>query len=187
MPRPRIHDESVRIRLVEVASQAIAEGGPSALSLRAVARAADTTTAAIYTLFGSKEALVEAVVDEASRRFAAHLEAVPHTDDPFADLLALGLAYRANALENPHFYRVLFSPDSAVGVEPRGVAAPTFVVLRDAVARATGAPAPQAEPLAVRLWALAHGLVSLEIAGMLPGGQNERERAYTDALLSARP
>ena len=186
MPRPRIHDDNVRAKLLDAASVAIASDGLAALSVRSVASAAGTTTAAVYTLYGSRDALVRAVIEEGSKRFAGHLAAVAHTDDPYADLLALGMAYRANALENPHFYRVMFSPDSAMEGSPRGVASPTFGVLRDAVARATGAPVPHAEPIAVHLWALAHGMVSLELAGMLPGEETDRAAAYRASLMAAR-
>ncbi len=192
VPRPRTHDDAVRIRLLEAASTAVADGGAAALSLRGVAAAADTTTAAVYTLFGSREALLEATVTEGFRRFAAHLDAVPRTADPGADLLALGVAYRDNALENPHFYRVMFSPDTTgagsaeTELRPAGVHNPTFAVLRDAVARATGWPEPEAEAGAVQLWAFAHGLVSLELAGLLPGEPSERRAHYVSALRTAR-
>ena len=186
MPRPRTHDDTVRTQLLDAASEAIAAGGSAALSLRSVASDAGTTTAAVYTLFGSRDALLRAVIEEGFRRFAAHLAAVPRTDEPFTDLLALGMAYRANALENPHFYRVMFSPDSRKDLEPRGVENPTFGVLRDAVVRATGAPADAAESMAVHLWALAHGMVSLELAGMLPGDPAAREQAYAETLRAAR-
>src|SRR5690606_41009221 len=66
--------------------------------------------------------------------------------DALPIFLALGVAYRDNALENPHFYRVMFSPDTTgagsaeTELRPAGVHNPTFAVLRDAVARATGWP-----------------------------------------------
>ncbi|MFC7405303.1 TetR/AcrR family transcriptional regulator [Georgenia alba] len=182
MPRPRSYDDALRQRLLEAASTALAEGGGGGLSLRAVATAAGTTTAAVYTLFGGRKGLVDAVVAEGFRRFAAHLAAAPRTDEPLADLLALGLAYRRNAVENPHFYRVLFQPDRAVGDGDRGVRNPTFGVLREAVVRATGGGDEEATAVAVRLWALAHGLVSLELAGLLPGPAEQREEAYVRAL-----
>jgi AcrR family transcriptional regulator len=183
--RPRTHDETVRRRLLEHASAAVAEGGPSSLSVRRVAAAAGTTTAAVYSLFGSRELLVNEVVAEGFRRFAERLAAVPRTDDPSADLLALGVAYRENALANPHFYRVMFSPvPGATVVDARSsVASPTFRVLADAAARAAAGAGPAvAEAVAVRLWAQAHGLVSLELAGLVPGTPEELAAGYLGAL-----
>lgn len=190
MPRPRPHDAALRATLVELGSAAVSEGGSQGLSLRRLAAAAGTTTAAVYTLFGGRDGLVRAVVDEGFRRFADRLAAVPRTDDPAADLFALGLAYRENALANPHFYRVMFG--GAAGTdEPAGdvptVVRPTFGVLRDAVARLPRTERPEgATELALRLWSLAHGLVSLELAGLLPGTPEERETRYRSALLASR-
>ena len=117
--------------------------------------------------------------DERFARFAEHLARVRPTSDPAGDLLALGLAYRDSALDDPHFYRVMFgsapAPASApaptpvaagdaVGPEPEpGVhSREPFRMLEDAVGRLV--PPERAAAGAYRLWALVHGLVSLELA-----------------------
>lgn len=165
MARPRIHDDAVRQRLLEVASTIIAEHGEAALSVRGAAADAGTTTAAVYSLFGSRQALIEQVVVEGFARFAAHLAAVEHTDDPAADLTALGIAYRANALQNPHFYRVMFG--LSFGAGPRNQGGETFAVLVAAVARAADCDQAEARIRAQRVWAYVHGLVSLELIGLV--------------------
>ena len=58
MGRPRVHDEATRATLRAVAEQLVAEGGAPALSVRAVAKKAGTSTRAVYSLFGSKEGLL---------------------------------------------------------------------------------------------------------------------------------
>jgi AcrR family transcriptional regulator len=184
MARPRLHDAALRARLLDVTSEAVAGGGESAVTVRSVAAAAGTSASAVYALFGSREDLVAAVSAEGFRRFAAHLAAVPHDADPGAELHALGLAYRTSALADPHFYRVMFDRGVPADDEP-ATRHPTFVVLRDAVARALGpAPAEQAQTVAIGLWALAHGLVSLELAGLLPGSEDERAARYEATLLA---
>ncbi|MBZ2195917.1 TetR/AcrR family transcriptional regulator [Occultella gossypii] len=183
MARPRTHDETLRTSLLEHASRALSATGPDGMSLRAVTAAAGTTTAAVYTLFGGRDGLIAAVVDEGFERFGRHLAAVPRTGDPGADLFALGLAYRESALADPHFYRVMFAADG-VRRSKDTLAEPTFGVLRDAVARlpsdAVGEAGP--EPMALRLWGLVHGLVSLELAGLLPGDEREHAHRYAGAL-----
>ena len=64
-------------------------------------------------------------------------------------------------------------------------------MLRDAVARvvdarpATGAPgAERATEAALGLWGHVHGLVSLELAGLLPGDEGERAERYVRLLRS---
>lgn len=182
MARPRLHDEALGTLMLEVASQVVSAAGPSALTVRDVARRAGTSPSAVYALFGSREALIAEVAEEGFRRFAAHLAAVPATDDPGADLLALGLAYRTSALADPHFYRVMFERTSAERVEAPDRA--TFRLLRDAVARlldARGAGGRADEP-ALGLWAQVHGLVALELAGLLPGTATERAERYERVL-----
>src|SRR3954452_23226013 len=109
MARPRVHDEALRARLLAEASILVSKGGGAALTVRHLAHRAGTSSSAVYSLFGSRDDLLRAVGDEAFARFAARLSLVPRTDDPAGDLLNLGLAYRAHALADPHFYRVMFS------------------------------------------------------------------------------
>ena len=130
---------------------------------------------------------MRAVGDEAFARFAARLAAVPRTDDAGADLLGLGLAYREHALQDPHFYRVMFSAAGAGAQDgTRGPAtqSATFLVLRDAVAALVG-PTSDPEPAAVGLWSLVHGLVELELDGLLPG--DEPAERFVALLRAAGP
>ncbi|UFU05169.1 TetR/AcrR family transcriptional regulator [Ruania halotolerans] len=185
MARPRQYDDAVRRRLLDRASHLISTHGVGGLSLRQLAAEAETTTAAVYTLFGARDDLVRAVVDEGFSRFAAHLRSVERSANPGADLLALGMAYRRSARADPHFYRIMFGPgEFRSGAD--SMAEPTFVVLAEAVARLhPGVDQTRTQAEALRLWALAHGLVSLELAGLLPGDEHEHEARYRAALVSA--
>jgi AcrR family transcriptional regulator len=190
MARPRLHDDALRTQLLEVTSQVISSDGESAVTVRKVAAAAGTSASAVYALFGSREALVEAVGDEGFRRFAEHLAAVSQGHDPAADLRALGGAYRKFALADPHFYRVMFyrAVSPADGEPVSAVDRPTFRVLHDAVGRVlAGAPPERVLSAAVGLWGLVHGLVSLELAGLLPGDERAREAAFDQAAGAVGP
>ena len=187
MARPRVHDDALRTRLLEEASAIVAGAGATALTVRDLATRAGTSPSAVYSLFGSREDLVRAVGDEAFARFAARLAAVPRNADPGADLLGLGLAYRENALAGPHFYRVMFGASGAGlqdGTRGPATASATFGVLRDAVARVLGADTDTvaAEEPALGLWAVVHGLVELELGGLLPDGAEQR---YVHVLRTA--
>jgi len=183
MPPRRRHDAALRRRLLEVGSEVISRHGADGLSLRTLAAEAGTTTAAVYTLFGSRRQLIEAVAAEGFERFGKHLDAVARTGDAAADLFSLGLAYRASALADPHFYRVMFG---LPGLHP-AASEPTFVTLREAVERLTGGPRKQAEEDAYRLWSLAHGLMDLELSGHLPGDESVRSERYAATLQSIGP
>jgi len=179
--RPRLHDDALRDRLLDVASRAISAHGEGSVTVRSVATAAGTSPSAVYALFGSRDDLVAAVSAEGFRRFAAHLAAVVRTDDPGADLAALGGAYRAFALADPHFYAVMFARGVRPGAErPRAVEEATFLVLRDAVARLVP-DAAAVDDVALGLWGLVHGLVSLELADLVPGDDAERAERYARA------
>ena len=187
MARPRVHDEALRDRLLDEASILVSAGGSPALTVRDLAHRAGTSSSAVYSLFGSRDDLLRAVGDEAFARFAARLSLVPRTHDPGDDLLNLGLAYRAHALADPHFYRVMFSVAGAGAQDgTRGPAtrSATFLVLRDAVDAVVG-PSSDPEPAAVGLWSLVHGLVELELDGLLPDG--DATARFTALLQAAGP
>ncbi|MEY2242303.1 TetR/AcrR family transcriptional regulator [Streptomyces sp. BF23-18] len=65
------HDitDSPRRRIVEAAVELLENGGPDAVSTRAVAAAAGTQPPAIYRLFGDKEGLLEAVAEHGYAQF----------------------------------------------------------------------------------------------------------------------
>lgn len=173
MPRPKVHDEELRTGILDSAGRALTANGPHGLSLRAIAADAGTSTSAVYSLFGGKPELVHALYTEAFRRFREHLVRVPETEDPLEDLIRLGVAYRRNALENPHLYSIMFGRP-VPGFEPGADACETgsgaFDVLRGVVRRAVscGLIHEPTEQATMRAWALVHGLVSLELADAVP-------------------
>ncbi|MEU9139320.1 TetR/AcrR family transcriptional regulator [Streptomyces sp. NPDC048404] len=65
------HDttDSPRRRIIEAAVELLENGGPDAVSTRAVAATAGTQPPAIYRLFGDKEGLLEAVAEHGYAQF----------------------------------------------------------------------------------------------------------------------
>ncbi|MGH3721201.1 MAG: TetR/AcrR family transcriptional regulator [Pseudonocardiaceae bacterium] len=174
--RPKLHDDALRIRLLDAAGSLLTSEGPDALSLRRLAAAADTSTSAVYALFGGKPGILRELFTEAFTRLAAQLDTVAPSEDPLADLLALGRAYRASALADPHLYAVMFG-SPVPGFEPTRQdythAEATFTPLLDTVRRALAAGLladADANLIATALWATVHGLVSLELRGAMPAG-----------------
>jgi AcrR family transcriptional regulator len=97
-----------RDRLLEVALRRLEESGPEVLRARALTAEIGTSTQALYTLFGGMPGLFEAIVADGFERFAAHVKAVPETDDPVADFFAKGWAFGEWALTHPQLYRLMF-------------------------------------------------------------------------------
>ncbi len=108
MARPRSYDDTLRAALLEEAARTIAEGGVEGLVMRRLAASVGTSTSAIYSLFGGKPALIEAVVDQAVDSLTASMRGVAPSSDPQDDLLAIGTAYRSWALDHRDLYAVMF-------------------------------------------------------------------------------
>lgn len=174
MPRPRTHDEALRLRLLDRAGELLSTEGAKALSLRKLAADAGTSTTAVYSLFGSKPDLVNALYAEGFKRFGARMQAVPRTDDAVEDIVQLGLAYRQSALADPHLYSIMFTK-AVPGFEPtaeatelgRRTLAPLLDIVRAGIESGQFADVPP-ERMAVSSWGIVHGLVSLELNGNLP-------------------
>jgi AcrR family transcriptional regulator len=165
---PKAPDPEIRSALIEAAAHLLVEHGPDALTTRRLATEVGTSTMAVYTHFSGMDELRLEVQREGFERFAGFLAAVePDENDPIAEIAELGAAYFLNAVTNPHFYRFMFmekpvDPDLDVGLE-------TFQRLIDGVARAIAAGFLTGDPeaRATQLWAGAHGVVTLHLAGLL--------------------
>ena len=174
-------------RLVDEAGRILSTDGAGALSLRRLATATGTSTMAVYTRFGDKQGLLAAMYRAGFERLgAAMTAAVEGVDDPVTALAELGLAYRRAALANPHLYDLMFGRPVATfepDAEVKEIAEASYRPLVDAVQRCmdAGAMTPDdAERVASYLWAVTHGMVSLELAGQLTG---DVDAAYIDALI----
>jgi AcrR family transcriptional regulator len=174
VPRPRTHDEALRLRLLDRAGVLLSKEGAGALSLRRLAADVGTSTTAVYSLFGGKPALVRELFVEAFHRFGTHLGAVPRTDDPGEDLIQLGLAYRRSALADPHLYPIMFASvlpgfeaDDQVNQEALRALTPLIETVRAGIEAGLFADVA-ADTVMLSCWGIAHGLVSLELNGYAP-------------------
>src|SRR5687767_13701810 len=95
--------------LLGAAERIIAEHGPDAASVRAVADLAGTTTRAVYSVFGSKEGLLEALATRLFEVLNDVIDTVPVINEPAVDLPVVRLqALSLTALEHPSLYRLVF-------------------------------------------------------------------------------
>ena len=185
MARPRIHDAELRTRLLDAAAETVAQQGVDSLSLRKLAAAQNTSTTAIYSLFGGRAELLVALFATSFASFGDAQRAVPVTGNPKVDLRELAVAYRHWALHNPHLYAVMFGGvlGSVDVSEELPLAAAAMDPLRAAVATAVAAGTMSGAPadlISHSFWAIVHGLVSLELA-MPTNVDSETRRAMFDA------
>jgi AcrR family transcriptional regulator len=109
-PRERAH-ASTLAEARAIASRQLAEGGIEALSLKSIAAELGLTGPAIYRYFASRSELITEVILNAYGDVAAGLSAAAQATEGgiAADrLLAVALAYRRWALEQPHLFRLLY-------------------------------------------------------------------------------
>ncbi|CAJ1494054.1 TetR/AcrR family transcriptional regulator [[Mycobacterium] kokjensenii] len=173
---------TVRDDLLAAALDLLDEHGPDALQTRKIAAAANTSTMAVYTHFGGMPQLIAAVTDEGLRQFEVALTLTP-TEDPVADLLATGIAYRDFAISRPHLYRLMFGSTSAHGINAPAhnmltlgtaqidLEVPSFAHVVRGVQRAMAAGRLTVTDdagvvaAAAQFWTVMHGFMMLELAG----------------------
>ena len=192
MGRPREHSDETRAALRSAAERLVAESGPAALSVRAVAAEAGTTTRAVYSLFGSKESLlVDALAEGAFDYLADGIDDLGETEDPVFDLIAIGVpVFRGLVTEHPALYRIAFQraiPGMQAGPELTAARTRAWNQLSAKVGRLEAAGLLREKSVAeaaVEFNAMLEGLANAELRGAvlrnLPEG--DEERAWRDAL-----
>jgi AcrR family transcriptional regulator len=191
--RPREHDARTRSALTEAAAELVAQGGPEALTVRAVADEARVTTRAVYSVFGSKDGLVSALARQAFEFLQREVAAMPESDDPARDLVDIGLeVYRRFVREHPSLFRIAFQriiPEFELGPELVEARLRAWEVLEGKVRRLEDAGllgGRSVTEAAVAFNAMCEGLGNAELRGgtlrVLPEG--EEARAWRDAYES---
>lgn len=166
------HHKDLRNALVDEALRVLATDGPSALTLRELARRLGVTHAAPYAHFADKGALLEAVANVGFDRLAdALVQARDAAPGPAAGFRAMGHAYVEFACSAPDLYRLMFADPAllhcADTMSPQGERA--FGELVVAVAALGPRSEDDARMLSIVAWAMVHGIAMLEIDGRVGG------------------
>ena len=187
MGRPRQHDESTREALLVAAEGLVAEGGMDAVGVRPAAERAGTSTRAVYALFGSRQALIQALAERTFKLLAERVDAVPVTADPGEDLVQAAVrGFRLFAVEHPDLYRLFFTFSSSRGVfgggaESARAAAYRRLLQRVQRAHSAGLLGTHSVAKAVLLWdAMCSGLAAREVCGLID--PDVAEQIWTDGL-----
>lgn len=163
------HHGDLRRALIDAARRLLEAEGPSALSLRAVAREAGVSPAAPYHHFKDKGELLDAVAHEGWDMLdAAIAKARAEATSPAEALDEIGVSYVCFARENPALYRVMYDTardKEAFPVEMEGAEDSAYCKVRDTLieAGADGADLQELELATTAAWCSAHGLA--EMAG----------------------
>lgn len=162
MARPRHYDhDELRSATTEAARNLLEEGGPAALTARALAKAVNTTPGTIYNLFGNMNAVLHEVNRHSFTELAKMLDAAPPAA-PREHLLALADGYVDFMLAHRVVWRGLFEGPRQTDTFPEWY---TTLIdeLIDRIAEPIGHlhPRTSARKLAEQLFLSVHGVVAL--------------------------
>ena len=157
---PRRPDPDLEKRILFAASRLWARGGEKALTMRAVARAAGTTTPTVYERYRDRDDILHALRLETRRELFAALGKTQTLREAFQRHLDF-------ALEHSHAYEVLFD---GVGKPPSlHESWPSFNLIRERLAKRLGGSPRQHTRLMLAVWSLMHGTAMLIIRGQFEG------------------
>lgn len=100
----------MRATMIEAARRLLEDSPTGTVSIREICEAVGAGRSVLYRLFGDKNGLLDAVIDEAFNPYIERKRSLEHTVDPVTDLYACWDDYLDFAAANPALYRLMFSP-----------------------------------------------------------------------------
>jgi AcrR family transcriptional regulator len=157
---PRHPDPDLEQRILDAASKLWARGGEKALTMRAVAKAADTTTPTVYERYRDRDDILKALRLQTRRELFAAVSRTRTLRDAVQRYLEF-------ALGHSHAYEVLFD---GVGKAPSlHEPWPSFNLMRERLTQRLGGNSREHTRLMLVLWSLMHGTTMLIIRGRFEG------------------
>jgi len=165
------HHGDLRDALIKAALSEAEQGGPEAISIKALAKRLGVSQPAPYRHFADREALLAAVTAEAFRQFTAMLRDAIAKPSRRSKLSRLAQATLEFGLRRTGIYRLMFASRTmscaAEGSELHAAAGETFALVLEALE--SPAVGHLRERHALKIWAALHGIVMLAEQGMLTG------------------
>jgi AcrR family transcriptional regulator len=157
---PRHPDPDLERRILHAASRLWARGGEKALTMRAVAKSAGTTTPTVYERYRDRDDILRALRLQTRKDLYAVLTRTRTLREAVEHQLQF-------ALEHSHAYEVLFD---GVGKPPSlHEPWPSFNLMRERVVHQLGGTPHQHTRFMLALWSLMHGTAMLIIRGQFEG------------------
>lgn len=185
---------TLRADLIAAAHRVLADEGYAALSVRGLARELGVSPGAIYHHFDGKAGIYQAVIHQGLVEIERTVrEAFEREAEPLARVRAMAEAYCAFGLAQPHtYYAVMMlhgtgQPDITEEQRQPGrdVIAMAALALGALVASGEAPPPEAAELLALEVWAVLHGAVSLIVSERIPTAYPDFDpRVLTDAAVA---
>ena len=203
MRRPKpYHHGNLREALLKAALRLISEVGPTAFTLREVARRAGVSHNAPYRHFRDRDELMAAVSTEGYGELTRTMqEAAEHESNSLARLKQAGLAYVKFALRRPEHFTVMFDapfskPSEKLCFNPSKMkikypeaaeaAEQSFRTLMNLVVACQHEgllPTGDARALALLAWSIVHGIAKLAITGRFPFSSQKQLLGFAEFVI----
>jgi AcrR family transcriptional regulator len=170
---PRQPDPDLEQHILQAASRLWARGGEKSLTMRAVAKAARTTTPTVYERFRDREDILRALRLQTREQLLNKLT-------PTRSLAQACQVYLEFALQHREAYGVLF--DAIAQPPSLHEPWPSFNLFRQRLARRLGGTPRTHTRLMLSLWALMHGTAMLVNRG---GAEGALRRQMIHACIDA--
>lgn len=168
-PRRKYHHGDLRQALLGSALTLLEEDGPSALTLREIARRVGVSAPAAYHYYPSLDAIAVGLAEQGFRDLlqVLHEASTDHSNR----LMPAGEAYVAFARRNPGLYRLMFGEglltSSNASGQINGMRRSVYEFVAENLKKRL--PESQVAVATLFLWSLIHGLTLLLIDGQLSG------------------
>ena len=174
--------QELRAGILAAAREIASSEGWQAVTIRKIAALIEYSPPVIYEYFGSKE---EILLEVMRTGYAEQLRAVEAAAGaavgPEEALLAMGRAWLDSAFRSPDLYQVMYGlggvsfPVAELEKGGEKIAETIAEVLAEVLVK-NGKETEDVWAKVTLAWGTLHGLVSLAMAGRLPGGNEEAER-----------
>jgi AcrR family transcriptional regulator len=187
VPRAKQRTPALRDHVLNVALATLAAEGVAGFTTRRVAQQAQTSTPAVYELFGDKAGLVREIFFAGFRLLRDRFDDRPPAGDPRADLIGTLSSFRIFQRDNPVLAELMFSRpftdfDPGVAEREASGAVREFIMARVADCVAAGVLRGPVPDIAHILVALVQGLAAQENAGWLGTTAASRDRRWDLAV-----
>ena len=157
---PRQPDPDLEERILDAASRLWARGGEKTLTMRAIAKAAGTTTPTVYERYRDRKDILRSLRLRTRNELFASLGRTKTLRDAVHQQLKF-------AIEHKHAYEVLF--DGVAKPPSLHEPWPSFNLLRERVAKRLGGSPREHTRVMLAVWSLVHGAAMLIIRGQFEG------------------
>lgn len=181
---PRHPDPELEQRILDAAQKLWKKGGEDALTMRAVAQAADTNTPAVYRRFQDREDILRALL----RRIQGDVGQVLRACQSPQEICETYLDY---ALSHPHEYELFYAhahqlpPPKPRSRQPLALreSRPAMALMEAKLAERLGGSPADYTRLSLALWTVSHGTAMLLLSRAIPDAHaKELRNVFTVAV-----